>query len=218
MLTEYGFEHHRGAAAPALRHLHGILRDVPIQRAGARLRGTAGLEALLQARGIIGSIAARHLGDAALPVRALLFDKSAAGNWALGWHQDRTIVVAERHETAGFGPWTVKAGMHHVEPPPALQAAMITLRVHLDPVDESNAPLLVAPASHRLGRIVQSDIDSVVRRCGTSTCLAEAGDVWAYATPIVHASAPAAQPRRRRVLQIDYAAAPLPGALRWLGI
>jgi len=38
-----------------------------------------------------------------------------------------------------------------VEPPPALQAMMITLRVHLDRVDEANAPLLVAPGSQGVG-------------------------------------------------------------------
>jgi hypothetical protein len=52
--------------------------------------------------------------------------KIDAGNWTLGWHQDRTIVVVKRRDVEGFGPWTVKAGMVHVEPSPALQASMIT--------------------------------------------------------------------------------------------
>ena len=55
-------------------------------------------------------------------------------------------------------------------------------------------------------------------RCAVHACLAAAGDIWAYATPIVHASETAEMPARRRVLQVDYAAFDLPGGLRWLGI
>jgi hypothetical protein len=218
VLAERGFQHHPGAAAPVLPDLRRILADVAIERAGARLHGVRGLPALLDAGGTIGSIAATHLGSGTRPVRALLFDKSAASNWSLGWHQDRTIVVAERRDTKGFGPWTIKTGMHHVEPPPALHAAMITLRIHLDPVDARNAPLLVAPGSHCLGRIAQPDVAATVEHCGVATCTAEPGDVWVYSTPILHASEAAIEPRRRRVLQIDYTATGLPGDLQWLGI
>jgi hypothetical protein len=108
--------------------------------------------------------------------------------------------------------------MHHVEPPPAVQAAMVTLRVHLDAVDQANAPLLVAPGSHRLGRIAQADIAGVVQCCGAVSCIATRGDVWAYSTPILHASEASTRPRRRRVLQVDYASEELPGKLRWLCI
>ena len=110
-------------------------------------------------------------------VRAILFDKSDAANWALGWHQDRTIAVRERVEVAGFGPWSVKQGLQHVEPPFAVIEAMLTMRVHLDDVPGDNAPLLIAPGSHRLGRIPESEIDAAVKRCGTAQCLAAAGDV-----------------------------------------
>lgn len=218
MLAERGCEHHPGAAALVLSELRSLLANVPIERAGVRLHGVTGLAAPLDTRGIIGAVAAAHLGNDARPVRALLFDKSTASNWSLGWHQDRTVAVVERREVDGFGPWTAKAGMIHVEPPPALQAGMVTLRIHLDPVDEANAPLLVAPGSHRLGRIPQADIAAIVERCGIANCLADAGDIWAYATPILHASEAATRPRRRRVLQVDYAVDSLPGDLQWLGI
>ncbi|SJZ31614.1 Phytanoyl-CoA dioxygenase (PhyH) [Enhydrobacter aerosaccus] len=217
-VVEHGAERHAGAAVAILAELQAILATVPIDNAGVRLRGLPGLKTLLDVDGPIGTLAGPNLGPAAKPVRALLFDKSAKNNWSLSWHQDRTIAVVERRDTEGFGPWTIKAGMPHVEPPAALQAAMITLRVHLDPVDENNAPLLVAPGSHRMGRIPQADIPLVVRHRGILTCPAEAGDVWIYSTPILHASEAAACPRRRRVLQIDYAATDLPGGLQWLGI
>jgi hypothetical protein len=78
--------------------------------------------------------------------------------------------------------------MVHVEPPFDLLASMVTVRVHLDAVPETNAPLLVAPGSHKRGRIPASKIPEVVRQCGIITCLAAAGDIWLYATPILHAS------------------------------
>ena len=91
---------------------------------------------------------------------------------------------------------------------------MVTLRVHLDAVPITNAPLLVAPGSHRLGRIAESSVPGVVAACG----IAEAGDVWLYSTPILHASEAAAEPGRRRVLQVDFATGDLPGGLCWLGV
>jgi ectoine hydroxylase-related dioxygenase (phytanoyl-CoA dioxygenase family) len=96
--------------------------------------------------------------------------------------------------------------------------AMVTLRIHLDPVPADNAPLLIVPGSHRLGRIAAPDITATVERCGTAACLAERGDVWSYATPILHASAASTGYARRRVLQVDYAAGALTAPLAWLGL
>ena len=77
-------------------------------------------------------------------------------NWSLGWHQDRTIVVEARAPARGFGRWTVKAGLIQVEPPFALLERMVTLRVHLDPIDDTNAPLRVVPGSHSIGKVAEA--------------------------------------------------------------
>lgn len=208
-----GAERLNGVACPFLAAIDRVLAHLPPDRAGIRITDTAALAAMLATDGLIGRI-----GPAARPVRALLFDKTAHTNWALGWHQDRTIVVRARHDTPDYGPWTIKQGLHHVAPPFALLEAMVTLRVHLDPVPVTNAPLRIAPGSHRAGRISERDIEAVVRRCGTEICTADVGDIWLYATPILHASDRATDPTRRRVLQIDYAASALPNGLEWLGI
>ncbi len=184
--------------------------------AGARLSADAGFQALAAGDGEIGKLAASLL-DGARPVRLVLFDKTPRSNWAVGWHQDRTIAVAARREVEGFGPWSVKAGTPHVEPPFALLERMITLRVHLDDCGRDNAPLRIAPGSHRLGRIAASDAAELAAQTAPLVCEALAGDVWAYATPILHASARAVRPSRRRVLQIDYSDADLPGGLAWPG-
>lgn len=206
-----------GAALSMSAALEAALADVPVDQAGVRLAGNPILADLLGDAGI-GALVADLTGRPHRPVRAILFDKAQANNWALGWHQDRTIAVRGRVDTPGFDRWNVKAGMQHVEPPFDLLARMVTLRIHLDPVDADNAPLLIAPGSHRLGRLPESEIADAVRRCGTVACLAERGDVWAYATPVLHASDAARRVRRRRVLQVDYAGEDLPGGLEWLGI
>jgi hypothetical protein len=175
-------------------------------------------EAVLGPGGSIGRCAAAILGPGARPVRAILFDKTADNNWAVPWHQDRTIAVRERHEFPGFGPWSVKAGVVHVEPPFDVIENMITIRAHLDDCAEDNAPLLVVPGSHRLGRVAAGQTSEIALTHGHAACLAAAGDLWIYATSIVHASERAQNPQRRRVLQVDYASDELPGGLQWLGV
>ena len=216
-LERDGAERLAGAAREALPALMTISDRTDVV-AGARLHGDADLTGLLAADSVIGRLAATRRGPTVQPVRAILFDKSPQTNWGLGWHQDRTIAVRERRDVPGFGPWTVKRGIPHVAPPVDLLERMLTIRIHLDDVPADNAPLLVAPGSHRLGRIAEDEIAGIVQECGIRECLAEAGDVWLYATPILHASEASRKPGRRRVLQVDYAAENLPGALEWLGI
>ncbi|MEH3122833.1 MAG: phytanoyl-CoA dioxygenase family protein [Sphingomonas phyllosphaerae] len=212
-----GATHHPAAAAELLPALHQLAANLPQERAGLRLHGHPALPLLLPT-GPIHNIAARHLGPAAQPVRAVLFDKTPATNCSLGWHQDRTIAVRARADVPGYGPWSTKQGIQHVEPPFAITEAMVTLRIHLDDTPIDNAPLLIAPGSHRLGRIAEDAIAGTVARCGAVACLANAGDVWCYATPILHASAAAQGDGHRRVLQVDYAATALPAPLVWLGL
>lgn len=201
-----------------LEAINAVFATLPADQPGLRLRGLSGLRPFLTANGPVGEVAAKARGGKCRPVRAILFDKGARKNWALGWHQDRTIALKERIDVSGFGPWTVKDGMVHVEPPFEVLAEMVTLRLHLDPVPASNAPLLIAPGSHRVGRIPDSEIAELVRRYGVVACLADAGDIWLYATPILHASKAATAPSHRRVLQIDYSVGDLPGGLEWHGV
>ena len=191
---------------------------LPTSRPGVRIGEGRQLQPFLGDAGLIGAIATSVLREQARPVRAILFDKTAERNWALGWHQDRTIVVEERIDTDGYGPWTVNSGLIQVEPPFEIFERMVTLRVHLDAVDERNAPLRIVPGSHRLGRLPEAEIGRVVTTFGERLCLAERGDVWLYATSIVHASLAADPPRRRRVLQVDFSADATPGPLAWRGV
>lgn len=214
-LSEDGAQLFQGAAAGLLRPLAGLF-DRLGDRPGLRLADAGALTSALAAEGVIGSLASAAIGDKARPVRLLLFDKSAERNWALGWHQDRTICVRERHETAGFGPWTVKQGLDHVVPPYELIERMITLRIHLDPVSDDNGPLKLALKSHTMGTIREIDKEAVLANLETLSCLAQPGDVWANAASILHASDSATGMGRRRLLQVDYSADTLPNPLEWL--
>ena len=195
-----------------------ILLPTHSHQASIRLHDVPGFSEALAPGAPIGALAAGVLGDAAKPVRAVLFDKTTSTDWALGWHQDRTIAVKARRDVPGFGPWSTKRGRPHVEPPIDILQRMITLRVHLDDTGPGNASLLVALGSHRAGRVPVAQVASIVHGHPIYACLAQAGDAWLYAIPILHASEAAAAPTRRRVLQIDYAAFTLPGGLEWLGI
>lgn len=190
----------------------------PDGQSGIRITGDAALGDLLGPSSAIGSLMAQIIGKPAFPVRAIYFDKNETNNWALGWHQDRTIAVKERAEVAGFGPWTVKQGILHVQPPFAVISAMRTMRIHLDAVPDDNAPLLVAAGSHRLGQVAAERCAETAMSLPVSPCLAEAGDIWIYHTAIVHASERSKRVRRRRVLQVDFAAEQLPHPLEWLGV
>jgi hypothetical protein len=213
-----GAERYEGAVVTKVASLQDALGRPPPDKAGVRITGFEALRPFLASNGAIGAVASAALGSGCRAVRAILFDKTATMNWSLAWHQDRTISVVERLHVDGFGPWTVKQGMHHVAPPFELLARMVTVRVQLDDVPATNAPLLIAPGSHRLGRVPADEIAAAVRARGSKACLAMAGDIWLYATPILHASEVAARPARRRVLQVDYAAEELPDGLRWLGV
>ena len=193
-----------------------ILADARIGgRPGARLGREPVLAPLLGSDGAVGRVASALTSPTARPVRAVVFDKTAEANWSVAWHQDRTIPVRQRLEVDGFGPWSSKDGRLHVAPPFEILARMVTLRIHLDPVDKANAPLWIALGSHRLGRVAAGDAALAAERHPVEVCLAGAGDIWAYRTPILHASDISTGTGRRRVLQVDYADFDLPGGLCW---
>lgn len=205
-------------AAEAVASLQERLDPAIDGRPGRRLPGDEASAELLATDGPIGRIAAGLIGATAHPVRAVLFDKTPDANWIVAWHQDRTIVVRKRIEVDGFGPWSTKDGLLHVAPPISVLEGMATLRLHLDDCDDDNAPLRVALGSHRLGYVPAAQAATQAMALPSFICHAHAGDVWAYSTPILHMSERSRSDRRRRVLQVDYAVAALPGGLVWRGL
>ena len=150
-----------------------------------------------------------------LPVRAIYFDKSREANWLVPWHQDLTLALQARAEVEGFGPWSVKDGIPHVQPPVACLERMLTLRLHLDETDATNGALRVLPGSHRFGRLSAAAIQDFRTWQPEVLCVAAAGDALLMRPLLLHASSRSTSPRHRRILHIEYAAFALPAELQW---
>src|SRR5688572_28118694 len=94
-----------------------IARLTSLTRAGG-IRNAAEKSSIIRdlaAEGPPSHLARAILGNAARPVKVTVFDKTPAANWKVPWHQDLTIAVRERRKAEGFGPWTVKDGIPHVQ-------------------------------------------------------------------------------------------------------
>jgi ectoine hydroxylase-related dioxygenase (phytanoyl-CoA dioxygenase family) len=154
------------------------------------------------------------LGPEAFCVRALFLDKTPRANWKVPWHQDATIVVKDRAEVTGFGPWTMKAGLQHVAAPPGTLSAMLTLRLHLDDCDESKGAMRVVRGSHEYGRLPEDSIEQFTRY-DVTTCVVAKGGLMAIRPLLLRASSAAPVPGSRRVMQLDFCARNLPLPLEW---
>jgi ectoine hydroxylase-related dioxygenase (phytanoyl-CoA dioxygenase family) len=155
------------------------------------------------------------LGPECFPVRGILFDKIPDANWKVPWHQDVTIAVQGKVEVQGFGPWSMKSDVHHVQPPACVLERMLSVRLHLDPCGEANGALLVIPGSHRQGRIPEVQILAVRQDSSEHVCVVEVGGALLMRPLLLHASSSSRVPGHRRVIHLDFAAVQLPGGMKW---
>lgn len=149
-------------------------------------------------------------------VRSILFDKTPDTNWHVPWHQDLSICVKERHELPGFGAWSIKGGVQHVQPLVEILSRMVTLRLHLDDCGEDNGPLHVIPGLHKHGRIPAEEIPNWTSKGPIVSCTVAKGGVVMMKPLLLHSSSPATNPRHRRVLHLEFASAALPKPLEWI--
>jgi ectoine hydroxylase-related dioxygenase (phytanoyl-CoA dioxygenase family) len=163
----------------------------------------------------VRKLVAPVLGDGYFPVRGILFDKNDAANWKVPWHQDVTIAVRERVDSADYGPWSVKAGVTHVQPPTNVLEEMLSVRLHLDDCPSENGALRVIPRSHLGGKLGEVRMDEIVSTSKAVTCELAAGGALLMYPLLVHASSAAVRPGHRRVLHFDFAVQELPGGLQW---
>jgi ectoine hydroxylase-related dioxygenase (phytanoyl-CoA dioxygenase family) len=212
-----GFAVSRGVApTPLVVRLARMLPPAP--RAGVRnLTAISPVARELAGEPAVRSLAGAVLGPGAIVARAILFDKTPDANWAVPFHQDSTIAVRERIDVEGFGPWSIKEGLPHVQPPAHILERMVTIRIHVDPCDESNGPLVVLPGSHAHGLLNDADVARWKATARQVVCCADAGDAVVMRPLLLHASPRASNPSRRRVVHLEFAAGPLPGGLQWVG-
>ena len=178
------------------------------------------LDAVPDAAALASSPAVRALvepllGPGCFAVRGILFDKTPDANWNVTWHQDLSIAVRDRRDVSGFGPWSEKAGVVHVQPPAAILERMLTVRLHLDDCDAGNGPLQVLPGTHRSGRLSAGEIQQKRQDSPATLCPAPAGGALLMRPLLLHASSASQSPRHRRVIHLEYAADALPGGLSW---
>ena len=157
------------------------------------------------------------LGAEAFPVCALFFDKTPDANWLVPWHQDLTIAVAEKIETAEFGAWSMKDGILHVQPPWEILESMATLRIHLDDCNAVNGALKLIPRSHQHGKLTALQISEQVKQ-NAFLCELPKGSALLMRPLLLHSSLPAQCPSHRRVLHVEYATENLPGGLKWFDV
>lgn len=148
-------------------------------------------------------------------VRAILFNKSPESNWFVTWHQDKTVSVSCKFEESGWGAWSVKEDILHVQPPLAVLAGMVTIRVHLDSTPKENGCLKVIPNSHRLGILSAEQINEVVTSENVYFCEAEKCATLIMRPHLLHASSKSSEPCNRRVLHFEFSNWKLPGAVCW---
>jgi ectoine hydroxylase-related dioxygenase (phytanoyl-CoA dioxygenase family) len=183
------------------RHAQRNLLSVPIVRELATAKPV---------REIVESI----LGAKCFAVRGILFNKTQESNWKVVWHQDLTIAIRERREADGFGPWSTKAGVLHVQPPAEIMSRILAVRLHLDESRADNGPLRVIDGSHNEGRLSTQQVANW-QKSHYVICTIPKGGALLMRPLLLHASSACAVPKRRRVIHLEFAADDLPHGLEW---
>jgi ectoine hydroxylase-related dioxygenase (phytanoyl-CoA dioxygenase family) len=215
-LIEDGFEIVRSVLTENevddLRHALSVMKVAPGHR--SLMRQVPEVAALAVAPEVL-SLLTRLLGAEPFPVRSIFFDKTPEANWLVPWHQDLTIALKTKLDLPGYGPWSIKEGVPHVQPPVELLQSMVTIRLHLDDCDESNGALRVIPGSHRSGKLPAAKIAEIRSQKEEVICVVQSGDAVLMHPLLLHASSEAQSPLHRRVVHLEYATYPLPAGLDW---
>jgi len=155
------------------------------------------------------------LGSEPQIVRVIYFDKTAENNWLVPWHQDRTIALNKKVDIATWGRWSIKDGVHHVQPSVDVLDKMVTFRVHLDDSDKDNGCLNVIPRTHTYGLLSSDEIHNITAKKVSVCCEVKAGDIVLMRPHILHASSKCDEPNHRRIVHIEYSDYVLPSGLKW---
>jgi ectoine hydroxylase-related dioxygenase (phytanoyl-CoA dioxygenase family) len=153
----------------------------------------------------IMDIARQLLGHGAVAFRATLFEKLPDSNWLVAWHQDTALPLCERREVPGWGPWSVKDGVHYAHAPAQALEKIVALRIHLDDSTADNGPLRVVPATQTQGVLNDDEIHTIAESAVPIDCLMTLGGVVAMRPLVIHASSKSRTGNPRRVLHIEYA-------------
>jgi ectoine hydroxylase-related dioxygenase (phytanoyl-CoA dioxygenase family) len=195
--------------------LRTALRSLGIAAGRRSLMSRVSEVAALAASSHLLGFLKKRLGAEPFAVRSIFFDKTPEANWLVPWHQDLSIAVIKRIDQPGYGPWSIKDGVPHAQPPAEILESLVTVRLHLDDCDERNGALRVIPGSHRHGRLSPAQIASERASKEEVICCVRSGDALLMRPLLLHASSEALVPKHRRVIHLEYATRLLPNGLEW---
>jgi len=199
------------------------LDDETVEQLGTHLSnssyGMRNLLAVPLVRELAASASVRILAETVIgkncfAVRGTFFNKTQESNWKVAWHQDLTIMVQQRHEVDGFGPWTIKARIPHVQPPAEILSHIIAVRLHLDESGPDNGPLRVIPGSHHEGRLSSEEV-ARRQKSNSVVCSVPRGGALLIRPLLLHASSACVVSRPRRVIHLEFSSEELPNGLQW---
>jgi ectoine hydroxylase-related dioxygenase (phytanoyl-CoA dioxygenase family) len=217
--AKHGVEIRKGVLGK--KDIDTVASDISLESDTLKKTGIRNLEkkfasiAMLAAKPEVLAIVSEVLQSPAHLVRAIFFDKTPEKNWFVSWHQDKTVALNRRVEMEGWGPWSVKDGVCHVQPPRDVLDRMLTIRLHVDPSDEESGCLRVIPSSHRSGILKQKEIEHIVKSHTAIPCIAAAGDAVIMRPHVLHSSRKSTGRHHRRVVHLEYSDYQLPKGIHW---
>ncbi|OCB68526.1 phytanoyl-CoA dioxygenase [Flavobacterium piscis] len=159
------------------------------------------------------SIVESNFGKGYFITKSIYFDKPEKSNWFVAYHQDLTISVNKKTETANFENWTVKQNQFAVQPPKEILEDNFTIRIHLDKTTKDNGALKVINNSHSKGILRIENMDFEKEK--ETMCEVEKGGIMIMKPLLFHASNKTTNNERRRVIHIELSKQKLPEDLEW---
>src|SRR5579859_3585651 len=141
-------------------------------------------------------------GSAMIPFRATLFEKTPAMNWLISWHQDTALPLVQRLDLPGWGPWSMKAGVHYAHAPDWALREVVAWRLQLDDPGPGDGALRVLPGSDKFGILSDEGVRQLAETTAPVECQVPRGGALVMSPLIVHASSKTSAPMPRRVLHI----------------
>ncbi|MEN8928264.1 MAG: phytanoyl-CoA dioxygenase family protein [Flavobacteriales bacterium] len=146
--------------------------------------------------------------------KAIYFDKPKESNWFVGYHQDLSISVKEKHEVKGYENWTFKKGQFGVQPPTYILENTVTTRIHLDKTTSQNGALKIISNSHLDGivRINSKNLNTD----NEVICEVKKGGIMLMKPLLFHTSNRSDNSSQRRVIHLEFSNLNLHKTLEYL--
>lgn len=189
-------------------------KDTGEERFGKRnfLNAVPGLRELLFNKNLNELV--QSIDGKAKLTKCIYFNKPAASNWYVTWHQDITLRMKEKKQVEGFKGWTNKDREVGVIPPLKYLENNFTIRIHLDETNDRNGALYVIPGSHK--KILEDgEIALITQNANACRCDVALGGIHLMHPLLLHRSGESTSKKSRRVIHLEFSAAKLPEGLEF---